>query len=193
MISAKKFEILSAYLDDEVSQEERLLVERWIECDPLFRQQYQAQLALKAALRSLPANLFEVAITPENRLDSCLTNPEQTTSKRAPSEQSAYPESPDALKLDRLSSHKANPIDKTGNSLSIGDILIRQDCKAKIGCNPMNINGTAIASKWKNLLIIATALSAAVFTTLSCGSIKSSQKSQIRRPPGRITEVDAPL
>lgn len=53
--SAEKFEILSAYLDDEASLEECRLVKQWLECDPLFRQQYQAQLRLKIAIRSLGA------------------------------------------------------------------------------------------------------------------------------------------
>ena len=51
--SAEKFEILSAFLDNEASPEECRLVEQWIECDPLFRQQYQVQLRLKTAIRSL--------------------------------------------------------------------------------------------------------------------------------------------
>ena len=59
MTSAEKFEILSAYLDNEASDEERRLVEQWIEQDPQFRQQYQAQLKLKAAIRHLPSSLFD--------------------------------------------------------------------------------------------------------------------------------------
>ena len=152
MTSAEKFEILSAYLDDEASPKERRLVEQWIECDPLFRQQYETQLALKAAVRSLPTNLFDIA--PEGRLAS-----NQTTSE------SAHLESSDDLKPDRLS----------------------------IDGKPMNVSGTAIAPRWRDLLIIATALSAAAFTTLFYGSIESSRKNQVRRPSGKITEVDASL
>ena len=70
MTSDEKFEILSAYLDDEVSQEERRLVEQWIECDPLFRQQYQAQLTLKSAVRSLSTRFFDVAIAEDYSLQA---------------------------------------------------------------------------------------------------------------------------
>lgn len=81
MTSAKKFEILSAYLDNEASQAERRLVEQWIECDPLFRQQYQAQLLLKSALRSLSASLFDVAIAAEDHPAGKQTDFEQTASE----------------------------------------------------------------------------------------------------------------
>ena len=50
--STEKFEILSAYLDDEASWEECCLVEQWLDSDPVFRQQYQAQRRLKTAIRS---------------------------------------------------------------------------------------------------------------------------------------------
>ncbi len=81
MTSAEKFEFLSAYLDDEASQAERRLVEQWIECDSLFRQQYQAQLRLKSALRSLPASLFDVAIAAEAYPADTQTDFEQTASE----------------------------------------------------------------------------------------------------------------
>jgi hypothetical protein len=47
----EKFELLSAYLDDEVSEQERCLVEHWLSADPQLQQHYQAQLRLRQAIR----------------------------------------------------------------------------------------------------------------------------------------------
>jgi hypothetical protein len=47
----EKFELLSAYFDDEVSEQERALVEHWLSCDPQLQQHYQAQLKLRQAIR----------------------------------------------------------------------------------------------------------------------------------------------
>ncbi|NJM97689.1 MAG: hypothetical protein HC800_11495 [Phormidesmis sp. RL_2_1] len=47
----EKFELLSAYLDDEVSLQERHLVEHWLSVDPSTQQHYQAQLKLRQAIR----------------------------------------------------------------------------------------------------------------------------------------------
>lgn len=49
----EKFELLSAYLDDEVSPEERRSVERWLASDTKIQQHYEAQLKLRQAMRSL--------------------------------------------------------------------------------------------------------------------------------------------
>ncbi len=54
----EKFNLLSAYLDDEVSEQDRCLVEQWLSSDAQIQQQYQAQhkirRALRAGRRSLP-------------------------------------------------------------------------------------------------------------------------------------------
>ena len=50
--SHEKFELLSAYMDDEVTAEERALVEHWLSSDPLMRRHYQKQLKLRAAIKS---------------------------------------------------------------------------------------------------------------------------------------------
>ena len=50
---AKKFELLSAYIDNEVSEEERQMVEGWLASDPTMRQKYKAQLKLSQAMKSL--------------------------------------------------------------------------------------------------------------------------------------------
>ncbi|MEO0645594.1 MAG: hypothetical protein AAFZ17_05475 [Cyanobacteria bacterium J06650_10] len=48
----KKFELLSAYLDDEVTAEERALVNHWLASDPEMQRSYQKQLKLKQALKA---------------------------------------------------------------------------------------------------------------------------------------------
>lgn len=49
----EKFELLSAFLDNEVSEDEQRLVQHWLKSDPKIRQTYQQQLQLKAALQLL--------------------------------------------------------------------------------------------------------------------------------------------
>ncbi len=49
---AEKFELLSAYLDDEVTEQEQCLVEHWLSSDFQLQQQYQAQLKLRLAMRA---------------------------------------------------------------------------------------------------------------------------------------------
>lgn len=48
-----KFELLSAYIDNEVSEIERQQVERWLVLDARLQQQYKAQLKLSQAMKSL--------------------------------------------------------------------------------------------------------------------------------------------
>ncbi|MEM6868399.1 MAG: hypothetical protein AAF528_08465 [Cyanobacteria bacterium P01_C01_bin.121] len=45
------FELLSAYLDDEVTDDERGLVEHWLASDPELQSHYQKQLRLRQALK----------------------------------------------------------------------------------------------------------------------------------------------
>jgi len=45
------FELLSAYLDDEVTEEERCLVQHWLASDPEMKSHYQKQLKLRQAMR----------------------------------------------------------------------------------------------------------------------------------------------
>jgi predicted anti-sigma-YlaC factor YlaD len=53
-LPSEKFELLSAYLDGEVSPEERKQVEAWLASDPEFQQTYQQMLTLQGSLRSMP-------------------------------------------------------------------------------------------------------------------------------------------
>ncbi|MGB3767196.1 MAG: hypothetical protein WA947_11615 [Phormidesmis sp.] len=195
MTSAEKFEILSAYLDDEASQEERYLVEQWIKCDPLFRHQYQVQLALKSAMRSLPADLFDQAIAEEtliasDRASSNHSTTEQTTTEQTTAEQCPQSEDFDNSKTDRFSIHTTFPSDEDSPPSSIGSLSARSIYWSDASYKPTTASCTA-ASKWKNLLIVAAALAVTAFTMLSYGSIKSAQSSKIRRTPGRIAEIDA--
>ena len=48
----EKFELLSAYLDSEVTEEEQCLVEHWIASDPDMKNQYEKQLKLRAAIKA---------------------------------------------------------------------------------------------------------------------------------------------
>lgn len=52
----EKFEMLSAYLDDEASESEHCLVEYWLANELTLQQQYQAQLKLRKAMRLLALN-----------------------------------------------------------------------------------------------------------------------------------------
>lgn len=52
---SEKFELLSAYLDGEVSDTERKQVEEWLTSDAEFQKTYQQMLALQGGLRSMPA------------------------------------------------------------------------------------------------------------------------------------------
>ena len=49
----QKFELMSAYLDDEVSDKERRLVEYWLANDPQLLSDYQQQLKLHGAIQTL--------------------------------------------------------------------------------------------------------------------------------------------
>jgi hypothetical protein len=51
---SEQFELLSAYLDGEVSVAERQQVEGWLSQDPKLRQTYQQMLTLQSSFKSLP-------------------------------------------------------------------------------------------------------------------------------------------
>lgn len=51
------FELLSAYLDDEVTEEERCLVQHWIVSDPEMKEHYQKQLRLRQAFKMSMSDL----------------------------------------------------------------------------------------------------------------------------------------
>ncbi|MBR8828265.1 MAG: anti-sigma factor [Gomphosphaeria aponina SAG 52.96 = DSM 107014] len=50
----ERFELLSAYLDGEVSATERHLVEQWLETDPQFRKLYQNLLRIQQGMQNIP-------------------------------------------------------------------------------------------------------------------------------------------
>jgi anti-sigma factor RsiW len=54
-LPSEKFELLSAYLDGEVSDTERQQVENWLASDAEFQRTYQQMLTLQGGLRSMPA------------------------------------------------------------------------------------------------------------------------------------------
>lgn len=51
----ERFELLSAYIDNEVSDAERSQVEKWLKEDLNYRHQYQQLLKVKRLLLDLPA------------------------------------------------------------------------------------------------------------------------------------------
>jgi anti-sigma factor RsiW len=53
--SNERFELLSAYMDGEVTAEERRLVESWLADEPQVQQMHQRLLALKHGFSDLPA------------------------------------------------------------------------------------------------------------------------------------------
>lgn len=55
MLQFEKFELLSAYLDGEVSAAERKQVEAWLAQDASFQKTYQQMLMLQNGLKSIPA------------------------------------------------------------------------------------------------------------------------------------------
>ena len=49
-----RFELVSAYLDDEVTADERQLVAQWLQDDPEIRRMYRQLLMLRQAIRTAP-------------------------------------------------------------------------------------------------------------------------------------------
>ncbi len=53
-LSCEQFELLSAYLDDEVTDQERALVEGWLATDPIIRQAFQNLGGLSRSISQVP-------------------------------------------------------------------------------------------------------------------------------------------
>jgi hypothetical protein len=98
---AEKFELLSAYLDDEVTEQERRLVEHWLSSDLQLQKHYQAQLRLHSAMRAVfdepsqpSSNLFS-AEPPEQasqfHSESVISNPSNPSN---PTEDNGSPVGP---------------------------------------------------------------------------------------------------
>ncbi|MDX2212026.1 MAG: hypothetical protein SFY66_01935 [Oculatellaceae cyanobacterium bins.114] len=54
-----RFELLSAYLDGEVTASERRQIEQWLDTDPSVQQLYSRLLKLRQAMRTLPIPVAE--------------------------------------------------------------------------------------------------------------------------------------
>lgn len=160
MTSAEKFEILSAYLDDEASDEERHLVEQWIEQDPQFRQQYQAQIKLKAAIRRLPSSLFGDA----------LSNCDRPT----------VDELADDLKYEiTLPSRLSQTLPSAAARKPSPYSLLQPSAQA-----------TTAQFRWKDTLLVLAALSAAAIATFCYASAERTRWVQPNRAPGRVKRTD---
>lgn len=55
----EKFELMSAYIDNEASEQERALVEDWLANDPQLLSSYQQQMKLREAISELGPELFD--------------------------------------------------------------------------------------------------------------------------------------
>lgn len=53
-LSCEQFELLSAYLDDEVTEQERALVDGWLATDPMIRQAFQNLGGLSRSIAQVP-------------------------------------------------------------------------------------------------------------------------------------------
>lgn len=53
-LSCEQFELLSAYLDDEVTESERALVEYWLATDPVIRHAFQTLGGLSRSISQVP-------------------------------------------------------------------------------------------------------------------------------------------
>jgi anti-sigma factor RsiW len=70
-ILSERFELLSAYLDNEASPEERMQVETWLAEDPEFKKLYRQMSSLHYSFQDLPA--VEPSIHPEVLVKSVMT------------------------------------------------------------------------------------------------------------------------
>ena len=52
-LSAERFELISAYIDNELSPTERKQVQNWLDCEPQTKQLYTQLLALQGQMQSL--------------------------------------------------------------------------------------------------------------------------------------------
>ncbi|MEM9090379.1 MAG: hypothetical protein AAGC93_16720 [Cyanobacteria bacterium P01_F01_bin.53] len=145
---AEKFELLSAYLDDEVSEQERYLVANWLAYDVQLQKYYQNQLKIRQAIRGLGAGAFSVAT------DSAASEPKLE----------AAPEL-DECPIKELSSQEVSlnvfsPLSLLGNrSLGFNSQLAISDALAQ---------SSAQVPHWKKgLLVIVAALGATVVTLLN--------------------------
>jgi hypothetical protein len=96
---AEKFELLSAYLDDEATEQEQCLVEHWLSSDLALQRHYQAQLRLRSAMRVV------------------FNEPGAPTSHLFPSESPA-PADPSIISSP-TASPTASPTDNSGSSVGL--------------------------------------------------------------------------
>ncbi len=78
----EKFELLSAYMDNEVTEQERHLVEQWLTCDVQIQRQYQAQLKLSLTIKTLSSDLLPNTL-PDTKNASPTDHPPQSRYMRS--------------------------------------------------------------------------------------------------------------
>ena len=79
MVKRDRFELLSAYLDGEVTAAERRQVEEWLANDPSVQSLHKRLLSLRQGLRNLPVPQSEKSI--QETVDSVMTRLRRRTRK----------------------------------------------------------------------------------------------------------------
>lgn len=159
---AEKLELISAYLDNEVSEEEKHLVAHWLAHDVQLQKHYQNQLKIRQAIRCLGSEVFSVATdsVSESELESEL----------------------DEFPIKEFSSQEAvltvfSPLRLLGNR-SLGYKLNRQ-----LAISEALAQTSAQSPRWKKgLLVIVAALGATVVALLNNTQTE-------RRRPANLTRL----
>ena len=186
MTSAEKFEILSAYLDNEASDEECLLVKEWLENDPQFQQQYQDQLKIRATIRTLPANFLSPPMsTVETPVVSDSVTDRYPTKLKQQSEKAIL----DRFSLQAVwsaSQNQPRPLAKSishqtnANARTIQDIYLNRAKGAK------HAAGSVARCGGENFMLVAIALSIATLAVFFMSAAQPRKQFRTDAVPGRI-------
>ena len=211
-ISTEQFEILSAYLDDEASGEECRLVEQWLDCDPSFRQQYQAQRRLRAAIRSLSASsLLDVENVDETDIADSLADLESKDystrqfADKGMKNRNVERAGIENLQPDEFSMHRAIATDEFSSAPLNSHQANHQSVCHGVADSVVSNTSSNFARqrstilcllpvlKDRNLIAILVAL-LATLTAFSFSSVRISlEGDRVRRIPGKATEADSLL
>lgn len=172
----EKFELLSAYLDGEVTETEYQLVIGWIASDRKVAQHYQKQLKLRQALQSLSPGFLASA-----RASKHLSSEQMPSSQRA---------SDDKPKRNQFSRNAYAPHKLTRNQPPIhhGQISNSQFSNSQIS-NQLSIAMCNLATSntsWRQVLLVMAVLGATAITL-------STETLGNRRRPINFDRLKEPL
>lgn len=160
---AEKLELLSAYLDDEVSEEEKHLVAHWLACDVQLQKHYQNQLKLRQAIRCLGSGVFSAA-----------ADSDSVTQLETDTELDEFPVK--ECSLQEVSLNVFSPLRLLGNR-SLGYKL-----NSQLAISDALAQTSAQAPRWKRgLLVIIAALGATVVTLFSNAQIERRRPAHLNR------------